>query len=147
YYMAKENEWWTSPQESESGRLILVTGRKDIDKFRKNPKFSIRVEISWKYDEQEDGMPGLTTSRMMEEVTGRLQAMFLKDPVAVMTGIFTGDGIREWVFYTLSTNIFGRKLNEALADLPLLPLEVSCENDSRWEAYDEMAEAEIWADD
>ncbi|MDE6323544.1 MAG: DUF695 domain-containing protein [Paramuribaculum sp.] len=145
--MAKENEWWTSPQESESGRLILVTGRKDIDKFRKNPKFSIRVEISWKYDEQEDGMPGLTTSRMMEEVTGRLQAMFLKDPVAVMTGIFTGDGIREWVFYTLSTNIFGRKLNEALADLPLLPLEVSCENDSRWEAYDEMAEAEIWADD
>lgn len=145
--MAKENEWWTSPQESESGRLILVTGRKDIDKFRKNPKFSIRVEISWKYDEQEDGMPGLTTSRMMEEVTDRLQAMFLKDPVAVMTGIFTGDGIREWVFYTLSTNIFGRKLNEALADLPLLPLEVSCENDSRWEAYDEMAEAEIWADD
>ncbi|MDE5685151.1 MAG: DUF695 domain-containing protein [Paramuribaculum sp.] len=145
--MAKENEWWTSPQESESGKLILVTGRKDIDRFRRNPKFSIRVEISWKYDEQEDGMPDLPTSKLMEEVTERLHEVFKKDPVAVMTGIFTGDGIREWVFYTLSTNIFGRKLNESLSDLPVLPLEITCENDSAWEAYDEMAEAEIWADD
>ncbi len=147
--MSKENEWWTSPQESESGKLILVTGRKDIDRFRKNPKFSIRVEISWKYDGQEDGMPDLATSKQMEEVTERLQDVFTKDPVAVMTGIFTGDGIREWVFYTLSTNIFGRKLNESLSDLPVLPLEITCENDSAWEAYDEMAEAEaeVWADD
>ena len=94
-------------------------------------------------------MPDLATSKQMEEVTERLQDVFTKDPVAVMTGIFTGDGIREWVFYTLSTNIFGRKLNESLSDLPVLPLEITCENDSAWEAYDEMAEAEaeVWADD
>ena len=37
--MAKEEEWWTSPQESESGKVILVTGRKDVEKFKNNPKF------------------------------------------------------------------------------------------------------------
>ena len=36
------------------------------------------------------------------------------------TGIYTGEGRRDWVFYTLSTNIFGRKLNEALASLPMI---------------------------
>ncbi|MDE6287730.1 MAG: DUF695 domain-containing protein, partial [Muribaculaceae bacterium] len=64
-------------------------------------------------------------------------------PVAVMTGIFTGAGERTWVFYTLSTAIFQKKFNQALADLPLLPLEITAENDPYWEAYDEMKEVEI----
>ncbi len=141
--MAKETEWWTSPQESESGRTILVTGRKDVEKFRTNPKFSIRVEITWKYEGQPDGMPDFEISVMMEKVTERLELAFEKDPIAVLTGIFTGDDERNWVFYTLSTNIFGRKLNEVLSDLPLLPLEIICENDPDWEQYKEMSEAEI----
>ena len=91
-------------------------------------------------------MPDTATSEMMEKVQDILQAEFKKDPVAVLTGIFTGDGKRDWVFYTLSTHIFGRKLNELLAPLPLLPLTVYCENDPSWEAYDEMCQAEIKLD-
>ena len=66
--------------------------------------------------------------------------VFHKDPVAVLTGVFTGGGERTWVFYTLSTHIFQKKINEALADLPLLPLEISAENDPGWDAYAEMEE-------
>ncbi|MDE6279689.1 MAG: DUF695 domain-containing protein, partial [Paramuribaculum sp.] len=46
-------------------------------------------------------------------------------------------------FYTLSTHIFGRKLNEALKDMPVLPISIYCENDPDWLEYDEMSEAEI----
>ena len=60
-----------------------------------------------------------------------------------MTGIYTGDDRRDWIFYTLSVHIFGRKLNEALADLPTLPLHIIAENDPRWEAYDEMQQFEV----
>ena len=70
---------------------------------------------------------------MMEQVQEALQKEFRKDPVAVLTGIYTGDGRRDWIFYTLSTHIFGRKLNETLAPFPLLPLTVYCENDPGWE--------------
>lgn len=138
--------WWTAPAESENGRLIMVTGRKDIEKFRQNPRYKIRIEVSWPYEAEPDGMPDSATSKLMEEVQEVLQAEFRKDPVAVLTGIFTGDGRRDWVFYTTSTHIFGRKLNELLAPFPLLPLEISAENDPDWEAYDEMAEAEIKID-
>ncbi|MDE6078902.1 MAG: DUF695 domain-containing protein [Duncaniella sp.] len=138
--------WWTAPAESDNGLLIMVTGRKDIEKFRTNPRFSIRVEVSWPYTPLADGMPDKETSEMMEQVQDALQAEFRKDPVAVLTGIFTGDGRRDWVFYTTSTHIFGRKLNEQLAPFPLLPLEISAENDPDWEAYDEMATAEIALD-
>lgn len=143
--MDNEN-WWTAPTESESGKLIMVTGRKDVEKFRSNPRFNIRVEITWKYDGDASGMPDKETSTLMEEVQEALQKEFKKDPVAVLTGIFTGDNQRDWIFYTLSTHIFGRKLNESLASFPLLPLTIYTENDPGWEEYDEMSEAEIKMD-
>ncbi|MCM1028164.1 MAG: DUF695 domain-containing protein [Pseudoflavonifractor sp.] len=139
-------EWWTAPAESLSGRLIMVTGRRDICRFRANPRFIYRVEISWPYEGDASGMPGPDTARLMESATAALQQCFDKDPVAVMTGIFTGDDERNWVFYTLSLHIFGRKINEALADLPTLPLSFSASDDPHWEGYDEMAETEIKLD-
>ena len=139
-------DWWTAPAEAQDGKLIMVTGRRDVKKFRDNPRFSILVEVSWKYKGGEDGMPDRDDSEMMEKVQELLAAVFDKDPVAVLTGVFTGDSERNWVFYTLSTHIFGRKLNEALADLPMLPLAIYSENDPDWLEYDEMAECEIKMD-
>lgn len=141
-----EGIWWTAPAESESGSRIMVSGRRDVEKFRTNPRFTIRVEVSWPYTPDAEGFPDEPTAQLMEEAQEALEAAFRKDPVAVLTGVFTGDGRRDWIFYTLSTHIFGRKLNEALASLPVLPLEISAENDPGWEAYDEMAEAEIKMD-
>ena len=57
---------------------------------------------------------------------------------AFLTGIYTGAGERNWVFYTFSTDVFGSFLNRALADLPLLPLKIYAENDPDWAEYDEM---------
>lgn len=139
----QQSSWWTAPAQSESGRLIMVTGRKDVAKFMNNPKFSIRVQVTWPYDGDSSGMPDTATSQLMEKVQDVLTAEFHKDPVAVLTGIYTGDNERNWVFYTLSTHIFGRKLNEALAEFPVLPLSIYCENDPQWLEYKEMSEAEI----
>ena len=136
--MAKKNDWWTSPAESEDGKLIMVTGRRDVDEFRNNPRFNIRVEVTWPYEGDASGMPDTATSKAMEEVQEALTSAFAKDPVAVLTGIYTGAGERNWIFYTLSTHIFGRKLNEALAPFDLLPIKVYTENDPNWEEYQEM---------
>lgn len=138
-----QQTWWTAPTQSENDRLIMVTGRKDVEAFRSNPKFNIRVEVTWPYEGDATGMPDLATSTLMEETQDKLTEAFEKDPVAVLTGIFTGDNERNWIFYTLSTHIFGRKLNEALKDMPVLPISIYCENDPDWLEYDEMSEAEI----
>lgn len=139
----EKDSWWTVPAESEDGHLIMVTGNKDVAKFRSNPRFCIRIEVSWNYTGDASGMPDTATSELMEQVQEALQTEFRKDPVAILTGIFTGDGKREWVFYSVSTHIFGKKLNQALEPFPLLPITVYCENDPGWEGYDEMTQAEI----
>ncbi|MDE6810391.1 MAG: DUF695 domain-containing protein [Muribaculaceae bacterium] len=141
-------DWWTSPAESESGRLIMVTGRRDVDKFMNNPRFKIRVEATWKFESDSSGMPNRATSELMEEADSYLRETFRKDPVAVLTGVYTGDGERNWVFYTLSLNIFGRKFNEALSSMELLPITLQAEEDPDWLEYKEMKEAsEIKSED
>ena len=124
-------DWWTAPAEAPDNQTVMVTGRRDVDRFRNNPRFNIRVTISWKY--AEEGMPSDADAETMAAATEALQAQFEADPVAVLTGIYTGAGERTWVFYTLSTHIFNKKLNAALAPLPLLPLEISAENDPECE--------------
>lgn len=144
--MAKESDWWTAPAQSEDGRLIMVTGRRDISAFRSNPRYCIRIEVTWRYDGDSTGMPDKATSELMEQVQDALTAEFTRDPVAVLTGIYTGAGERNWVFYATSTHIFGRKINEVLADFPVLPLTIYAENDPDWSEYAEMSEAEIKLD-
>lgn len=142
------SEWWTSPTESENGNLIIVTGRADMDNVRETGKFVERVEVTWKYEPEENGMPDFKTSTMMEEITDALNAEFDKDPMAVMTGIYTGDGERNWVFYTMSPHIFGRKFNEIMAAYEVLPITLYVEKDPDWAEYDEMRElSEIKTED
>lgn len=57
---------------------------------------------------------------------------------AYLTGIYTGEGRRDWIFYTCSLNIFGRVFNRALEALPLLPLRMEAAEDPEWEEYREM---------
>lgn len=136
--MANKSDWWTAPTESENGNLIMVTGRRDIENFKNNPKFNIRIEVTWKYNSDKSGMPDFETSSLMEEVQTSIEDTFKKDPIAVLTGIYTGDGERNWIFYTLSTNIFGKKFNEALQSFELLPITIYAENDPEWNEYQEM---------
>ena len=135
------DEWWTSPAEADNGALVMVTGRRDMEPVIATGKYNYHIEITWKYEAEQNGMPDVATSTLMEEVQDALQADFMKDPVAVLTGIYTGNGERNWVFYAMSVKIFERKLNEDLARFELLPLTLYVENDPEWSEYQEMREA------
>lgn len=133
-----QGNWLTYPAESTgNGQTIIVTIRTDLDKFRGNPRFIYRVTIAWPYDGKADGMPDEPTADLMEQATDLMSETFRKDPVAVLTEISTGDNRREWVLQTSSLGIFNKKINQALASLPLLPLEFEAEEDPDWEIYAE----------
>ena len=141
------NEWWTAPAESEDGQLILVTGRSGLEQVKATGFFIYRIEVNWFYQGDDRGMPDYPTSKLMEQVTDALEATFSKDPVAVNTGIYTGAGERNWVFYTRSLHIFQRKLNEILSPFETLPLTFHAEEDPDWAEYAEMCQCEVLATD
>jgi len=137
------DEWWTAPAEGDDGRLILVTGRRGLEHVIATGHYRYRIEVTWPYSGDEKGLPALADSKVMEAVTDALNEAFNRDPVAVLTGIYTGDGQRNWVFYTRSLHIFQRKFNEVMAPFPQLPLDFEAEEDPEWQEYREMCQCEV----
>ncbi|MDD6211472.1 MAG: DUF695 domain-containing protein [Bacteroidales bacterium] len=137
--MRLTDKWFTALSENEEGNILIITGRDDLDAFRKSGKFNNRLEIVWRY-ENERGMPSEELSKEMEQMQELLCKAVESDKLAILTGIYTGGGERCWVFYTRTVPVFCERLNSALIGLPVLPLELSAETDSDWEEYLDMYE-------
>lgn len=133
--------WWSYPAEAENGQTLIVTGRDNIEKWQKPGKFPVRVTVSWDYTPKPDGMPDDDDAALMEQATDAMLGEFGRDKSAVMTGIYTGAGRRDWVFYTHSLNIFSKVFNRAMAEVPPLPLSFEADEDPDWNEYREMRDA------
>lgn len=133
-----KERWWSAPTEGEKGGTVIVTGRDFMDEIIGKRKFNYRVTVSWNYNALPGGMPEDGDAELMEKATDALMDAFRKDKVAYMTGIYTGDGRRDWIFYCLNLKVFSSSFNNALADLPAMPLEISATEDPEWEEYSEM---------
>lgn len=135
--MAQET-WWTAPAEGDDGNIIMVTGRDDIEKFRDSGKYTDRVELTWRYEG--GGTPADDVAELMDRADSALRNELKREKGVVLTGIYTGAGERNWVFYTKNPLIFQSLINRAWKDLPLLPVSISAEKDPEWEEYAEMRE-------
>ena len=132
--MAK-NEWWTAPAEADNGNLVIVTGRDCLAKEIESGKYDFRVEVTLNYEAVSGGMPDKESSVLMERVTDALSEELSREKAVIMTGIYTGDGKREWIFYTKNLRIFSSVFNRALAGLPVIPFEINAYSDPEWEEY------------
>lgn len=132
------DKWWTSPAESEAGKTVIITGRDGLEKVQASGKYIYRLDVSWDYEPEASGMPSDADARIMEEATDALLKVFDKNTAAVMTGIYTGDGRRDWIFYTKNLKIFSVVFNNALEPLDQMPLEIEADEDGDWSEYREM---------
>lgn len=146
--MKLSDVWFTALSQNEEGQIITISGRDELDEFIQTGKYKERVEITWKYDGDEKGMPSESVGELMESVEETLRkAMEKKDKLAIMTSIYTGGNEKVWVFYTRTVRVFGERLNEALSSFELLPISIYTELDNDWEEYKDMYEMKEWAVD
>lgn len=145
--MKLSNEWFTAFSEDESGHMVTVNGRDELTEFVESGKFKERVEITWKYESDEKGMPLDAEAEKMEAVQEALRKAMEKDKLSILTGVYTGGGEKIWIYYTRTVRVFGERLNEALAPFELLPLSIYTEVDPEWEEYLDMYEMKQWAVD
>ena len=55
--MRLSDVWFTALSENESGQMITVYGRDELNEFTESGKFKERVEITWKYEGDGRGLP------------------------------------------------------------------------------------------
>lgn len=139
--MVLTDNWFTALSENEDGSITFISGRSGIDEFIKSGKMKQRVEVTWKYEADAKGMPANDKeAQIMEAVEERLRKAMEKDKLAILTGIYTGQGKRDWIFIARNLNAFGERLNDALQGLPQLPIEIYAEDDPKNEEYKALLE-------
>ena len=74
-------------------------------------------------------------------MTDAFEETFRKDKAAYMVAIYTGEGSRDWLFYTGNLGIFNKVFNRALEDIgETVPFEIEAQSDPDWTDYKEMRE-------
>jgi hypothetical protein len=143
--MKLSNEWFTALSDNGTGDLVTVVGRDSLAEFIQSGKFKERVEITWKYEPSDKGMPSGNDAERMDVVQETLRKAMEKDKLSILTAIYTGGGEKIWVFYTRTVRVFGERLNEILAPFELLPISIYTEADPDWEEYIDMYEMKEWS--
>lgn len=144
--MVLRDNWFSAAAEADNGAPIFINGRLDIEEFQQSGKFTERVEVYWKYTPDYNHLPSDKEGKMMEEVLELLKKTMEKDKLAILTGVYTGNDERTMVFYTRTARVWGERLNEALKNLPQLPLQIYVEKDKEWNEYKEMLEAKEYGE-
>lgn len=125
--------------EGDGGKTVIVTGRDNMDKIMTSGKFPYLIRVSWRYNALPDGFPDEIDAELMGRVSDAFEDTFRKDKVAYPVAIFTGEGRRDWIFYTSSLPIFNKVFNRALADIEeTVPFEIEAQSDPDWTTYREM---------
>jgi len=137
--MILTDNWFTALSENEDGTYTFISGRTNIESFVKSGKLKERLEIVWTYKADAKGLPADDAeAQLMEEVGDRLRAAMEKDKLAIVTGIYTGQGKRETNFICRNINAFGERLNDTLSSYPQLPIVVNAYDDPDNEEYQEL---------
>lgn len=127
--------------EGEGGKTVIVTGRDNMEKIIGSGKMPYLIRVSWSYEQLPDGMPVERDAELMGRVHDAFEATFRKDKVAYLVAVYTGEGRRDWLFYTGNLNIFNKVFNRALEEIEeTIPFEIEAQSDPDWSEYKEMRE-------
>jgi len=100
------------------------------------------VAVSWPYEPMsESGMPAQDQVAQMGEFEDLLQPALEGPGQAYLTVVVTGNGVREWQWYSRSAEETMALVNKALSNHERFPVEFSIQDDPLWEAYSRFHEA------
>lgn len=136
-----------SEQEQDEQEWLIATATEDdMDVlFRLLPQvpeeidtadFPARIEIIWNYKSpNETGMPGPEDLDLMNLFEAALIDAWRDSGFGYLTMLITGNSICEWQWYVRDFDEGLEIFNEALEDLPTVPIDIHTEEDPKWFAY------------
>jgi hypothetical protein len=126
---------WSICESQENGLPLII-------KLREQPPAGIDcslyqhlVSILWKYDGTENnGMPDSDLSFEMGEIEDKFEPIE-HGSIAYMVAAITGNGRKEWLWYTKDAQAYMQIVNQLLKDIPNYPLDFEVSPDPEWKTY------------
>ena len=97
--------------------------------------FARLIAVSWRYEVHDSGMRSPEERDRMDLFEDLLTPVLETPENAILTVVVTGNGVREWQWYSRSDVETMELVNSALAGQDPFPVEFVVQDDPNWEAY------------
>ena len=98
------------------------------------------IEISWPY-ESNTPFPKTRDNEQMLEFERALDELAGGNGYSELARVSTGNGVKEWLFYSSNQHRFMDRMNSLLKNHPVYPIEIKFYEDSSWRIWSETATA------
>ncbi len=122
-----------------TGQAAVFRLRIRKPRIRKLGKFRIAVTVTWRYG-QKGEMPSKPVHEKQTQFDRALDGLSSENGYAELMRVATGDGLKEWLYYTSDIERFGQTFNEMLAGLETFPVDVNFEEDPSWSIWQEFVQ-------
>ena len=133
--MPKRNaEDWTLAQGKADGHNTIVRALARVPLTEQRRARPVLVSITWAYDgEATAGMPSRALYDRIEGFEEKLFAALDAEDFATEAAAITGNGARQWRFYTAHAEDFIARFTAALAGETVYPIELEAVDDPDWQ--------------
>ena len=127
---------WTVAQGEDNGLPLIFRIRNQRPHGVEPPAYPHLIAVSWPYEPaNEFGMPSSDVTALMTQFEELLDRALEGSQSAFLTVVVTGNGTREWQWYSRSPEETMGLVNQALTGYEPFPVQFSIQDDPQWEAY------------
>ena len=129
------DEQWSVIQSEKNGKPLLIRYRSERPRDVETAAFPFLLSATWTYQANEAGLPAPEELELMGKFEDALESALDASQTAHLMVILTGNGERDWLWYTCGEAEAMRQVNQALKGHKPYPVEFSVQQDRRWRAY------------
>jgi Family of unknown function (DUF695) len=127
-------EQWSVAQAVNNGKPVLIRFRIQRPTGIEPAAFPFLLSATWSYQSDETGFPGQEELALMGKFEDALAVLEASNTAHLMV-VLTGNGDRDWLWYTRGEAEAMRQVNRALKGQPRYPVQFSVQPDPSWSAY------------
>lgn len=135
--MRLTDAWLYGLAEGEAGQTAHLHVRDELSEFRASGKFRYVIEVAYPFG-GESLEPSASDTMQIEAVDELLQISMERDKMAILAATILEPGRKVWLYVSRTYDPFFDRLEEALAELPMLPLQFEVVQDTDWSYYQEL---------
>jgi hypothetical protein len=126
---------WNVAHAEKNGKPLLIRYRSERPQGVETAAFPFLLSATWTYQANEVGLPAPEEMRLMDNFEDALQSAMEASQTAYLMVILTGNGERDWLWYTCGEAEAMRQVNQALKSHKRYPVQFSVQQDRGWRAY------------
>lgn len=126
---------WSVGQGQKNGQPLLIRFRSEPPQGVDAAAYPFLLSATWSYQAGRAGMPDAEELERMTRFEEALESTLEGSQSAYLMLVFTGNGNRDWLFYSRGEDDSMRRINQGLKGHPVYPVEFSVQRDPHWRAY------------